>query len=81
MKLAQAMLRADAIDCLASDAHEAYGRRGADLLAIRDLLFAQGIPESLLSRMMEETPGQIMADVDIFDRQIGYILPLKRFGR
>ena len=66
---------------LASDAHEAYGRRGADLLAIRDLLFAQGIPESLLSRMMEETPGQIMADVDIFDRQIGYILPLKRFGR
>ena len=81
MKLAQAMLRADAIDCLASDAHEAYGRRGADLLAIRDLLFAQGIPESLLSRMMEETPGQIMADTDISDRKIGYILPPKRFGR
>ena len=81
MQLSWAMLQADAIDCLASDAHEAYGRRGADLLTIRELLASQGVPEDQLARMLEETPGEIVADRELSDREIGFILPPKRFGR
>nr|WP_317412924.1 CpsB/CapC family capsule biosynthesis tyrosine phosphatase [uncultured Solibaculum sp.] len=67
--LSMAMVQANMVDCLASDAHRPLGHRGIDLL--EQAVYIRPAPSnSLMHRMLVETPTQILHNQAVSSRHV-----------
>ncbi len=67
--LSMAMVQANMVDCLASDAHRPVGHRGIDLLD-QAVYIRPSLPDYLMHRMLVETPTQILNNQAISSRRV-----------